>query len=104
MAYPSQRLLFLKHAVLADVAVGTRLDSGDHFQHGLGTEQMREAFLRLQIFLDRHLSAYRQRADQFAMLRFEHRKQAGLMRQSRDADGVMRSRAPTQWTRHEDMD
>ena len=67
-------------------------------------EQMREAFLRLQIFLDRQLVAYLQHAGDDAMLGLEYREQTGFLRQPRDADGVMRGRAPAQRAGHEDVD
>src|ERR1039458_3349067 len=103
MAYPSENLRLWHLPVLADVAVGALLNERDDIQFWMDPEQMGEAFLRFQIFLDRQLFAYRQRADLHTMLGLEHREQTGFMRQPRDKDGVVRGCAPAQRTRHKNM-
>jgi hypothetical protein len=65
---------------------------------------VRESFLRLQIFADRHSAPNLAGVGNNALLGFEDRKQSGLDRQPRKANGVVRCRAPAERTRHVDMD
>ena len=78
-----------------DVVIGARLEA----RHDVGprrpAEQMRVAFLQLEVVLDRHLPAdLRDRAD-LAVLSLEDREETALLGQPRDLDRVGGVRIPS---------
>src|ERR1039457_161546 len=67
-------------------------------------EQVRETFLRLEVFLYWNLTSYLQHTRDFAVFGLKHREHAGLLGQPCQANGVMRSRAPAQRARDKQVD
>ena len=65
---------------------------------------MGEALLRLEIILDRHRPADLAAAGDGAVLGLEHREQPAFDREPRQADRVVRRRAPAERARHVDVD
>src|SRR5215472_15474429 len=83
-----------------DVASGERLQFRDLLRSLLGRKEMREAFLRLEIFGHRHHAAYLAARSHDAVLGLEQREKSGFHRQPGEADGVVGSRAPPERARH----
>src|SRR3954471_23027386 len=87
----------------AHVAIGDRLDRRYRLHIRRLAEEMREAPLQLQVVLDWHPPPELMTARDFAVFRFEQRKQARFDREPRDLDRVGRRRTPAERTGHVDV-
>ena len=105
---PTSRVIangFLHHekSESFDVAVGASLHLRDDFVAPLGLEEVREALLRAQVVLDRHLPADLRDRHDVAVLGLEDGEQPALGGEPSDLDRVARVAAPAQRAGDEDV-
>ena len=91
-------------SISTDIAVCHGLQARNGSGVGFFAEQVGKALLRPQKVVDRHLAADLGRARHFTALCLEHREEATFVRQSRQTDGVVRGRAPSQRTGNKNVD
>src|SRR5512146_3023820 len=103
MGASSLVLHMLEQPVFGDMSVGDSLQVSDALGACSVLEQMREAPLQFEIFVDRHRAADFTAAGDDTIFGFEYGKQSAFDRQPRQADRVVRGRAPAERTRHVDV-